>query len=137
VCARERSITDGGFDPFGEAEHVVAPGQPYSAKAQRARRGARHRDGCLFAGRCQQRRLHTTNFDQVLERSDFGDVADVLNALQEQDDDLIAILRELQEAKGRGEVFNPKRLAEKIEVLGPTIELSNVKVLCPPNASSV
>jgi predicted helicase len=67
------------------------------------------------------------NFDETLVRSDFGDVADVLNALQEQDDDLIAIVRELQEAKGRGEVFNPRRLAEKIEVLGPTIELSHLK----------
>jgi predicted helicase len=66
--------------------------------------------------------------EQALERSDFSDVVDVLNAFQEQDDDLIEIVRELQEAKGRGEVFNPKRLAEKVEVLGPTIELSQLKV---------
>ena len=64
---------------------------------------------------------------QALERSDFSDVADVLNALQEQDQDLIAIIRELQEAKGRGEVFDPRRLADKIEVLGPTMELSQLK----------
>ena len=62
--------------------------------------------------------------EQALERSDFADVADVLNALQEQDEDLIDIIRELQEAKGRGEVFDPRRLSDKIEVLGPTIELS-------------
>src|SRR5262249_21260837 len=62
--------------------------------------------------------------EQALERSDYSDVADVLNALQEQDEDLIAIVQELQEAKGRGEVFNPRRLAEKVEVLGPTIDLS-------------
>jgi hypothetical protein len=62
--------------------------------------------------------------EQALERSDFSDLADVLNALQEQDEDLIAIVRELQEAKGRGEVFDPRRLSDKVEVLGPTIELS-------------
>ena len=65
--------------------------------------------------------------EQALERSDFSDVADVLNALQEQDEDLIAIVRELQEAKGEGEVFDPSRLAEKVEVLGPTIELLQLK----------
>jgi superfamily II DNA/RNA helicase len=66
--------------------------------------------------------------EQALERSEFSDVADVLNALQEQDEDLITIVRELQESKGRGEVFNPRRLAEKVEVLGPTIELSQLRL---------
>jgi superfamily II DNA or RNA helicase len=65
--------------------------------------------------------------EQALEQSDFSDVSDVLNALQEQDEDLIAIVRELQEAKGRGEVFNPRRLAEKVDVLGPTIDLTQLR----------
>jgi hypothetical protein len=65
--------------------------------------------------------------EQALERSDFSDVADVLNALQEQDEELIEIIRNLMEAKGRGEVFDPRRLADKIEVLGPTIELSRLR----------
>jgi predicted helicase len=65
--------------------------------------------------------------EQALERSDFSGVADVLNALQEQDEDLMTIVQELQEAKGRGEVFNPRRLAEKAEVLGPTIDLSQLR----------
>ena len=76
----------------------------------------------LFLERKGEETLET-----ALERSDFSDVADVLNALQEQDEDLIAIVRELQEAKGRGEVFNPRRLAEKVEVLGPTVDLSLLK----------
>ena len=65
--------------------------------------------------------------EQALERSDFSDVADVLNALQEQDEELIEIIRGLQIAKGRGEVFDPRRLADKISVLGPTIELSRLR----------
>ena len=62
--------------------------------------------------------------EQALKRSEFADVADVLNALQEQDEDLVNIIRELQEAKGGGKVFDPHRLSDKIEVLSPTIELS-------------
>jgi hypothetical protein len=58
---------------------------------------------------------------------EFDDVADVLNAMQEQDEDLVQIIRELREAKGRGEIFDPRRLSEKIEVLGPSIELSALR----------
>src|SRR5262249_53428900 len=49
------------------------------------------------------------------------------NAMQEQDEDLVQIIRELQETKGRGEIFDPSRLSEKIEVLGPSIELMTLK----------
>src|SRR5262249_5889584 len=65
--------------------------------------------------------------EKALERSEFDEVADVLNAMQEQDEDLVQIIRELQEAKGRGEIFDPRRLSEKIEVLGPSIELSALR----------
>jgi superfamily II DNA or RNA helicase len=65
--------------------------------------------------------------EEALHRSEFGNVANILNAMQEQDEDLVEIIRELKEAKGRGEVFNPRRLADKIEVLGPSIELSTLR----------
>jgi predicted ATPase len=39
--------------------------------------------------------------------------------MQEQDEDLVQIISELQEVKGRGELFNPRRLTDKIEILGP------------------
>ena len=66
--------------------------------------------------------------EAALKRSEFNDVANVLNAMQEQDEDLVQIIRELQEAKGRGEIFDPRRLSEKIEVLGPSIELSTLRL---------
>jgi hypothetical protein len=47
--------------------------------------------------------------------------------MQEQDEDLVQIIRELQIAKGRGEVFDPRILSEKIEMLGPPIELSALR----------
>jgi superfamily II DNA or RNA helicase len=65
--------------------------------------------------------------EAALERSDFADVANVLNAMQEQDEDLVQIIRELQEAKGRRELFDPTRLSEKVEVLGPTIDLTTLQ----------
>jgi superfamily II DNA or RNA helicase len=65
--------------------------------------------------------------EEALKRSEFDDVANVLNAMREQDEDLVQIIRELQEAKGRGEIFDPRRLSEKIEVLGPSVDLSNLQ----------
>jgi superfamily II DNA or RNA helicase len=62
--------------------------------------------------------------EQAIERSEFDDVADVLNAMQEQDEDLVQIIREAKQAKGLGEVFDPRTLNEKVEVLRPSIELS-------------
>jgi superfamily II DNA or RNA helicase len=65
--------------------------------------------------------------EEAFQRSDFSDVADVLNAMKEQDEDLVQIIRELREAKGHGEIFDPRQLAEKIEVVGPSIELSALR----------
>jgi hypothetical protein len=33
----------------------------------------------------------------------------------------------LKEASGRGEIFDPRRLSEKIEILGPSVELSTLR----------
>jgi len=64
---------------------------------------------------------------QALARTGFEEVAMVLGAMLENDDDLVDIIRELQEAKGRGDQFNPRRLHEKIEVIGPAIDLDELK----------
>jgi superfamily II DNA or RNA helicase len=72
-------------------------------------------------------RKRDETLEEALERSEFDDVANVLNAMQEQDEDLVQIIREVQEAKGQEKVFDPRRLLEKIEVLGPTVELSALR----------
>src|SRR6516162_2974132 len=97
-----------------------------TGRAMRKPRGSDKTLGYIVVPLFLERKGEET-LENALERSDFSDVADVLNALQEQDEDLIAIVRELQEAKGRGEVFDPRRLAEKVEVLGPTIDLSQLR----------
>jgi superfamily II DNA or RNA helicase len=67
------------------------------------------------------------SISEALEESEFSEVANVLNAMQEQDEDLVQIIRDMMEARGRGEVFDPQRLSEKVEVLGPPIELSALR----------
>jgi predicted helicase len=65
--------------------------------------------------------------EEALERSEFDDVVNVLNAMQEQDEDLVQIISEFQQAKGRGEIFKPQKLTDKIEILAPSIELSSLR----------
>ena len=64
--------------------------------------------------------------EKAIKSEDFDDVALVLNALLEQDEELAEIIREQKQSKGRGEVFNPKRFKDKIEVIGPLIELDQL-----------
>ena len=63
---------------------------------------------------------------QAFTRAGFDEVAEVLGAMLESDDDLVDTIKELQEARGRGDKFNPRQLHEKIEVIGPAINLDKL-----------
>ena len=64
--------------------------------------------------------------ETATKSEDFDDVALILNSLIEQDEELVEIIRELKQAKGRGELFNPKKLKDKVEVIGPLIGLEEL-----------
>ena len=61
--------------------------------------------------------------EEALERSQFDEVAAVLNAMQEQDAELAEIIRQLKQEKGRVGGFNESGLADKLVTLGPEIGL--------------
>lgn len=63
---------------------------------------------------------------EAFTRSGFDEVAEVLAAMLESDDDLVDTIKELQQARGRGDKFNPRQLHEKIEVIGPAINLDKL-----------
>ncbi len=66
------------------------------------------------------------SLEKAIQSQDFDDVALILNSLIEQDEELVEIIRELKQAKGRGELFNPKKLKDKVEVIGPLIGLEEL-----------
>ena len=66
------------------------------------------------------------SLEKAIKSEGFDDVALILNSLMEQDQELVDIVSELKQAKGRGEVFNPQRLKDKIEVIGPMIGLEEL-----------
>ena len=65
---------------------------------------------------------------EALARSGFDEVAMVLGAMLENDDYLVDLIREMKQSKGRGEKFNPKSLHAKIEVIGPAIDLDELRL---------
>lgn len=71
----------------------------------------------LFAGADEE------SLEDAIKTQKFDAIADVLNALQEHDEELVDIIREMQQAKGEGKPFNPTRLLDKIEFIGPQVEL--------------
>jgi predicted helicase len=50
----------------------------------------------------------------------------VLNALQEQDQDLVDIIRSHREDRRRGEPFNPRTFGEKVKVIGDFVSLDKI-----------
>lgn len=63
----------------------------------------------------------------AIQSEGFDDVALIINSLLEQDSELTEIVSELKQAKGRGDVFNPQRLNERIEVIGPYVNLEQLQ----------
>jgi superfamily II DNA or RNA helicase len=76
----------------------------------------------VFAGMGEKDSL-----DDAIKSEKFDAVVDVLNALQEHDDELVDIIREIRGRKGAGDPFNPKRLNEKVEVIGPRVDLDQLR----------
>jgi superfamily II DNA or RNA helicase len=64
--------------------------------------------------------------EAAIKSEKFEAVSDVLNALQEHDEELVDIIREVKERNGAGESFHSKRLFEKINLIGPTVSLSRL-----------
>ena len=62
--------------------------------------------------------------EEALERTDFEEAWDVLQAMQEQDAVLAEIIREMREERGRLGGFDDSRLRERVEVLGPEVDLN-------------
>jgi predicted helicase len=132
VLTNARCLTEGVDVPAVDMVAFLDPKQSRIDIAQATGRAMRKPQGAstktvgyvvvpLFAADFTQE-----NLDKAIEDEGFDQVADVLNALQEQDEDLLDIIRELRERKGAGEPFNLRRLREKVEVIGPAVNLERL-----------
>jgi hypothetical protein len=67
------------------------------------------------------------NIEQTVSDGAFDEVWDVLQSLQEQDDVLAEIIREMGERKGRSKGYDDSRFAERIEFTGPCLSLESLR----------
>ncbi|OGR42029.1 MAG: hypothetical protein A2X28_03545 [Elusimicrobia bacterium GWA2_56_46] len=64
---------------------------------------------------------------EAVLRGKFEEVWDVLAALQEQDDLLADIIRQMRQERGQAKGYSDARFREQIEILGPSILLQDLK----------
>ena len=132
VLTNARCLTEGVDVPAVDMVAFLDPKQSRIDIAQATGRAMRKPQGAstktvgyivvpLFAANFTQESL-----DEAIESEGFDQVADVLNALQEHDEDLLDMIREMRERKGAGEPFDLRRLREKVEVVGPAVDLEHL-----------
>jgi superfamily II DNA or RNA helicase len=66
--------------------------------------------------------------EEAVKRSDFDEVWDVLQSLQEQDEILAELIRQAAEQKGRGKGFDDRGFADRIDFGGPRLNLENLRM---------
>ena len=131
VITNARCLTEGVNIPAVDMVAFIDPRQSKVDITQAVGRAMRKPRGAttktvgyvlvpLFAG------VDGEGLEDAIKTEKFDAIADVLNALQEHDEELVDIIRELQQRKGQGEVFDPKRLLEKVEVIGPMVGLDEL-----------
>ncbi|KKQ10928.1 MAG: Type III restriction protein res subunit, partial [candidate division TM6 bacterium GW2011_GWF2_36_6] len=67
------------------------------------------------------------NLEQAFEKTQFDDIWNVLQTLQEHDESLFEIISQMREDIGRTGGFDDSRLREKIEFLAPEVQLLVLK----------
>ena len=63
---------------------------------------------------------------KAIKSEKFEAVADVLNALQEHDEELNDVIRELKQKQGENDTGLPSAFSERIECIGPSVEFDKL-----------
>jgi len=65
--------------------------------------------------------------EEAVERREFEEVWDVLQAMQEQDDILVEIIRKMREEFGQTGTYDDSRFYERVSFLGPELSLDTLR----------
>jgi len=66
------------------------------------------------------------SIEEAVARANFEEVWDILQSLQEQDDVLAELIRDLAVAKGSGKGFDDSRFSDRIAFTGPVLALESI-----------
>lgn len=131
IITNAKCLTEGVDVPAVDMVAFVDPRQSKIdiaqavGRAMRKPRGGDKKVGYIVVPIFAEDASHQS-LDRAIKSEHFDDVALILNSLLEQDEELVEIIQDLKQAKGRGDVFNPKRFKDKIEVIGPLVGLDQL-----------
>jgi hypothetical protein len=67
------------------------------------------------------------SIEEAIARTNFEEVWDILQSLQEQDEVLAEMIRDMAVVKGRGKGFDDNRFSERIDFIGPALDLESIR----------
>jgi hypothetical protein len=67
------------------------------------------------------------SLEEAVARANFEEIWDILQSLQEQDDDLADLIRDMAVAKGSGKGFDDSRFSDRIAFTGPVLALESIR----------
>ncbi len=130
VMSNARCLTEGVDVPAVDMVAFLSPRRSRVDIVQAAGRAMRRADGktvgyVLVPLYVEQAAGETV--EEAVSRSDFDEVWDVLNSLQEQDDVLAEIIRHFGEQKGSGKGFDDSRFNDRVDFGGPRLSLETLR----------
>lgn len=130
VMSNARCLTEGVDVPAVDMVAFLSPRRSRVDIVQAAGRAMRRADGKTVGYVLVPLYVELAAGETVegaVSRSDFDEVWDVLNSLQEQDDVLAEIIRHFGEQKGSGKGFDDSRFNERVDFGGPRLSLETLR----------
>ena len=130
IMSNARCLTEGVDVPAVDMVAFLSPRRSLVDIVQATGRAMRRAEGKEFGYvlvplYVEERRGET--IEEAVKRSDFDEVWNVLNRLQEHDDLLAQIIAEMRTQRGKTGGFDDSRFRERVQLLGPSISLEALR----------
>jgi hypothetical protein len=128
VMSNARCLTEGVNVPAVDVVAFMSPKKSridiVQATGRGMRKSGRKKKGYILIPLFLQK-AREESIEEAIERADFTEVWDVLQAMQEQDDELAEIIEQMQFEKGKEKAkgYDDQRFRKKVEVLGLDVSL--------------
>jgi len=126
VMSNARCLTEGVDVPAVDMVAFISPKKSQIDIVQATGRAMRKSDGKEYGYILIPIFLELASgesIEQALEKTQFDDIWNVLQTLQEHDESLCEIIGQMREDIGRTGGYDDSRLREKLELIGPEIQL--------------
>lgn len=132
VMSNARCLTEGVNVPVVDMVAFMSPKKSrvdiVQATGRAMRKAGRKKKGYILIPLFLQK-AKDESIEEALERTDFGEVWDVLQAMSEQDEVLAEIISQavFEKAKTKVKGYDDRKFKEKVEVLGPSVSLERLE----------